>query len=122
MSNRDNVAICLGGDSKCLREKIAGERCCSAAMSAKAVVDRAVNVVAHYQEARSGLPKCQIRSGHKGASGDDLGALCCRVGCNDKSAYAVKGEARSLSVDTEPGNQAAIDRVEGGKVPKPIRI
>jgi len=117
LTNCDNVAICLGGDSKCLRKEVAGEGCCSAAMGAKAVIDRAVTVVAHYQEARSGLRKCQVRSGHKGAGRDDLDAICCRVSCNDKSAYAVKRKARGLSVDTEPGNQTAIGRVEGGNVP-----
>ena len=47
LPNRDNVAVCLGSNSKCLRKKIAWERGCNAAMSAKAVVDRAVTGVAH---------------------------------------------------------------------------
>lgn len=113
LSSRHNVAICLEGDREGLSEDIAREWCCNAAMATKAVIDRAVGVVAHQQEARSAAAKYQARRSDEAAGGDDLGDIGYRVGRNDKSARAVGSEARSLSMNTELSVKAAIRPVEG---------
>ena len=86
---------------------------CNAAMAAKAIIDRAVAVVADQQKARNAAAKYQARRSNKTAGGDDLGAIRCRVGSNDKSACAIGREARSLPVNTEGSIKTAICSVEG---------
>jgi hypothetical protein len=113
LSNRHNVAICLECDREGLSEDIAREWCCNAAMAGKAVIDRAVAVVAHQEESRSAAAKYQARRSNEAAGGDDLGDIGYRVGSNDKSARAVGSEARSLSMNAEPSVKAAIRPVEG---------
>ena len=113
LSSRHNVAVCLEGDGEGLSQDIAGEWCCNATMAAKAVIDRAVAVVAHQQEARSAAAKYQARRSNEAAGGDDLGDIGYRVGRNDKSARAVGSEARSLSMNAELSVKAAIRLVEG---------
>src|SRR5438105_7572284 len=90
LSSRDNVAICLEDDSEGLSQDMAGEWCCySSTVAAEAVIDCAVAVIAHDQEARNAVSKCQARRSSKAAGGYDMGAfsIACRVGSNDKSSY-----------------------------------
>ena len=122
LSSRHNVAICLEGDGEGLSEDMAREWRCNATVGAKAVIDSAVGVVADEQKARNASTKCQARRSSESAGGDDLGAIRCRVGRNDKSACAIGREARSLPVNTEGSIKTAIRSVEGGNTAAPSRI
>ena len=112
MSNRDNVAVSLEGESKSMCQDIPREWCCHPAVIPEAVINRAVRVVAYQQETRYAVGKHEIRRGNNAAGANDP-RYTRGVGRNDKSARAVKGEPRSLAVDTETCNKTAIRSVEG---------
>src|SRR5207253_8659564 len=112
LSSCHNIAVCLKGDGEGMCQNIAGERCCHAAMIPKAVIDRSVGVVAYQEEAGDAVVKHQVGRSNETAGRDDLGNAS-KVGRNDKSTCAVKGEPRSLAIDTEACNKTAIRSVEG---------
>src|SRR5207244_330311 len=112
LSNRDNVAVSLEGESKSMCQDIPREWCCHPAVIPEAVINRAVRVVAYQQETRYAVGKHWIRRGNNAAGANDP-RYTRGVGRNDKSARAVKGEPRSLAVDTETCNKTAIQSVEG---------